>query len=190
MPGPCAIYGGGTSRTTQQRRSRPDRERALLRIVAISFAASLSIGPVAATPLVDLGGLPICAKLTKMPPACAPIARGARNAYCRFALTRNGRTIEHLVTDGLVVTKRVVLRAGPGGDSFGVRRGMSPASAARSIQATIVTATRYWPDAEDSDAAYLQSGDIACAGTRSYRVYVWFRHGAARSVSVSTLPPF
>jgi len=181
------MAAGRTVRRAQ--RSKTDGSRALLRIVAASAAASLSIGSVPATPLVDLGGLPICARLTKVPPACAPTAWDARNAPCRFVLTRNGRLIEHLVTGRVVVAKRVALRAGLGGDAFGVQRGMSPASAARSIRATIFMAMRYWADVEDTDAGYLQSGDIACTATRSYRVYVWFRRGAAQAVSVSTLPP-
>ena len=140
----------------------------------------------------DFGGLPICSTLREMPRDYQQIecsSRAPLRGECRFSLNSNGVETEYLIEDGVVVDKRVNLRPGArGAGPFGLQRDDDKASAARHVLASTGLATRYWTDSEDETAGYLQSTDVICGQNTSYTIFVWFRRGKARSVSVSTLP--
>ncbi|MBD3728362.1 MAG: hypothetical protein IE933_01520 [Sphingomonadales bacterium] len=163
-----------------------------VRAVTAGIIISLFAGPAMAAPASDFGGLAICSTLKAMPRNYRPGECSARNPLkgeCRFSITSQGRQIDYLIENGVVIDKVVKLRAGarsPG--PFGIVRGEAQESAARKIWRSTKLTTRYWTDSEDADAGYLQSDDVGCGRNKSYTVYVWFRHGRAESVSVSTLP--
>lgn len=165
-----------------------------LRLWSIVLAAGIGASTTALTSAVsaaDFGGLAICSRLTAMP-AGAKLAECNRRAPlagdCRFRLSSNGTSIEYLLGDGIVLAKRVTLNAGSA-MPWGLHSGDDAQTAARKVTARTGLDTRLWNDVEDSDATYLQSSAAACRSSQTYAVYVWFSHGRATAVSVSTLPP-
>lgn len=162
------------------------------RLAAMYLAISLMAEPALAARTSDFGGLPICSKLRAMPRGYRPIEYNSRtplSGECRFSLNNMGVSTQYLIENGVIVDKRVNLRADTlGTGPYGLRRDEGQAGAARKVLASTGLATRYWPDDEDETAGYLQSTDVMCGRNKSYTIYVWFRRGKAQSVSVSTLP--
>lgn len=156
---------------------------AMIGLFAVSVAAHASS---------DLAGLPICKTLRSMPRGYRPLecdSRSPLKGNCRFLLSERAGPIEYLLENGTVIDKRISLRAGsPGITAFGVARNDGPLPASRKMLASTGLKTHYWTDSDDATISYLQSTDIGCGPAKSYSVYIWFRHGKAESVSVSTLP--
>lgn len=162
------------------------------RVLLVVSMALLASEPAMAARTGDFGGLAICSRLHAMPRGYRPIQCNSGTPLagdCRFLLTSQGVPVEYLIEYGVVVDKRVRLRAGSRKvGPFGIVRDEGRTSAARKIQASTGLSARYWADSEVEDAGYLQSTEVSCSRNSSYTIYVWFRHGGAESVSVSTLP--
>lgn len=165
-----------------------------LRLWSVVLAAGVGAGMTAqafAAPAADFGGLAICSRLTAMPVGsrladCKRRAPLAGN--CHFSLSSDGMSIEYLLKDGTVLAKKVTLNAGTA-MPWNLRAGDDAKTAARKLKARTGLDARLWNDVEDSAASYLQSSDAACAFGQTYAVYIWFSHGRATEVSVSSLPP-
>jgi len=162
------------------------------RVAVAGIMSCILAEPAMAARTGDFGGLPICSRLNAMPRGYRPSecnSRSPLSGECRFFLTAKGMRTEYLIENGIVLEKRVSLRAGPrSANPFGLLRGESRANTAGKVRASTGLATRYWDDAEDAGAGYLQSTEVNCSRTKSYTISVWFRNGRAEAVSVSTLP--
>lgn len=141
---------------------------------------------------IDFAGLAVCSTLSGLPPAHRPIGCDATTPLrgeCRFTLTLDGLSVAYLIEEGVVLSKTALLRRGVS-MPYGLRAGDTNQVAARKILARTGLTSRSWKDTEEPTVTYLQSRDVNCGAQRSYAIYVWFSNGRARTVSVSTLPPF
>lgn len=162
-------------------------------ILAATLVLMLS-APASAALKGDLAGLAMCSKLRAMPKGYRPIAcnrRAPLRGECQFTLTSNGMPIEYLIEDGMVLAKTVRLSAGARSAApFGVRYGDDFTRATSRIWANTGLSSNHWVADEEPGVTYLQSDEVSCASSKAYSIYVWFKNGAAQSVSVSTLPAF
>lgn len=162
------------------------------RTALVGAVALILTAPASAALKGDFAGLPICSKLNAMPRGYRPTEcnrRAPLRGECRFTLTSNGMPIEYLIDDGVVLDKKVPLSAGPS-TPYGLRDGDDYDAAAHKVRVGTGLSSRKWTDNEDEAASYIQSDDVTCGRNKSYSIYVWFRNGRAKSVSISTLPAF
>jgi len=160
---------------------------------ALAVAVALILtAPASAALMGDFAGLPICSTLNVMPKGYQPIEcnkRAPLRGECRFTLTSDHMPVEYLINDGVVLDKKVPLSASPS-TPYGLRDGDDYEVTERKIRAATGLSSRKWADNEDEAASYLQSDDMTCDRNKSYSIYVWFKNGRAKSVSISTLPAF
>ena len=163
-------------------------------IVLAGAMAMLLAAPASAAQRGDFAGLAICSKLLALPKAYKATEcnrRAPLRGECRFTLSSNGMPIEYLMEDGVVLAKDVKLAAGARfAAPYGLSHGESRQGAARKIRATTGLSSQHWEDSEEPGTSYLQSDSVQCGASKAYTIYVWFRDGRAKSVSVSTLPAF